>query len=288
MRRKIYFFGAIIAISASLVLCYNWIDAHIFANGMYCLKPKKAGNNNLYSQYFEDFILSIVFADVQKGVYIDVGANDPDKNSVTKYFYLKGWRGLNIDPIEKHYLNLLAKRPEDINLNIGIANLKGSVEFYHIFPQDDPSADGLSTFDKASLQAALKDGYIYVSKKIQLMPLNEVLENYSIKDINFISIDTEGTEKEVLQSINLSKYRPQIFIIEAVKPRTFEACHEQWESILLDNGYIFVMFDGLNRYYIAQEYKGRLLKKFRFAYQCAKEANTTYNVIDNKLYYNSQ
>ena len=77
-----------------------------------------------YSQELEDLILLCVFYDVKKGFYIDVGANDPDIISVTKAFYLKGWNGINIEPLPDKYNLLLQKRQRDINLRVGIGKNK--------------------------------------------------------------------------------------------------------------------------------------------------------------------
>ena len=78
-----------------------------------------------YCAFYEDLILFCVFSDVKNGFYIDVGANDPIKGSVTNALYLKGWSGINIEPLPKKYDLLVKKRPRDINLNIGVGNTKG-------------------------------------------------------------------------------------------------------------------------------------------------------------------
>ena len=67
-----------------------------------------------YSQYYEDYILGYVFKDYEHGFYVDVGANDPDDMSVTKYFYLAGWRGINIEPIPELVAKLKKSRPEAV------------------------------------------------------------------------------------------------------------------------------------------------------------------------------
>jgi len=71
-----------------------------------------------YSQDFEDFIIYYIFFDLQKGFYIDVGANDPNEFSVTKAFYDRGWYGINIEPLHEKYILLKKYRPRDINLQI--------------------------------------------------------------------------------------------------------------------------------------------------------------------------
>lgn len=83
-----------------------------------------------YSQFYEDIILLWAFDDVEKGFYIDIGANDPDEMSVTKAFYLKGWNGINIEPQLDKYNSLLEKRQKDINLQIGVGKITGNATLY--------------------------------------------------------------------------------------------------------------------------------------------------------------
>ena len=87
-------------------------------------------NFTSYSQCYEDLILFKIFNDVAKGFYIDVGANDPDVFSVTKAFYLKGWNGINIEPLPDKFNSLLQKRPNDINLQMGAAENEGNSTLY--------------------------------------------------------------------------------------------------------------------------------------------------------------
>jgi len=95
-----------------------------------CPIPRQAGNNNFYAQFYEDYILSIALDDVKNVRYIDVGENSPDLDSVTKHFYLQGWTGINIEPIEKLYNEYITQRPNDININKGISNKEGEIDFY--------------------------------------------------------------------------------------------------------------------------------------------------------------
>jgi hypothetical protein len=93
-----------------------------------------------YSQYYEDYILGYVFKDHEHGFYVDVGANDPDDSSVTKYFYLAGWRGINIEPIPELVEKLNKSRPEDTNKGVAISDRPGELPFYKAV-----KASGLST-----------------------------------------------------------------------------------------------------------------------------------------------
>ena len=97
-----------------------------------------------YSQFYEDYILGYVFKDQKSGFYVDVGANDPDKSSVTKYFYLAGWRGINIEPIPELVEKLNQSRPEDTNKGVAISDKPGELTFY----KGVGDASGLSTLSR--------------------------------------------------------------------------------------------------------------------------------------------
>ena len=82
-------------------------------------------NFTSYSQHLEDLVLFSIFYDVKNGFYIDIGAHDPNHISVTKAFYLKGWYGINIEPLPSKYKALQIHRRRDINLNLGIGEKEG-------------------------------------------------------------------------------------------------------------------------------------------------------------------
>ncbi len=203
-----------------------------------------------YAQEFEDLILYCALKDATgggtDGFYIDVGANDPTNASVTKFFYDRGWHGINVEPLPYRCALLMEKRPHDINLCVGLGSKRDKIKLFE--------SDGLSTFSTEIAEM------VKISSNPQrlkpILTLSEVHERYcdSKQDIHFCKIDVEGFEREVLKGIkNWQKFRPWIFAIEATLPRTNIPCHDQWEDILLANDYIFAFTLGVNRYYIDME-----------------------------------
>ena len=164
-----------------------------------------------YSQYGEDIILSKLLKSAKTGFYIDIGAHHPTEFSNTKYFYERGFRGINIEPNPHLIEEFLIQRKEDINLNIGIAPQEGEMEFYLV------EASTLSTFDAAAAKESCK---IYNSKIIgqlntKVHPLAQIIEKHAPKKtIDFLSVDAEGYDLKVLQSNDWNKYRPQFVIVE--------------------------------------------------------------------------
>ena len=201
-------------------------------------------NFKSYSQCYEDLILFCIFYNVKKGFYIDVGANDPNQISVTKAFYLRGWNGINFEPLPDKYKLLLKERKKDLNLQIGVGNEIGNFSFFL-------KGTG-STLSK-----------IYVKRKTKILnikvnTLSNICKQYLPKEkkIQFCKIDVEGGEKNVLLGYDFKNYRPEVFCIESTKPGTRIPCHDLWEDILLKNNYSFVYQYKINRYYIDNRIEG--------------------------------
>lgn len=201
-----------------------------------------------YAQNFEDVLLRRAFKDVEKGFYIDVGANDPSKDSVTKAFYDEGWRGINIEPIQEWFDKYQEERPEDITLQLAIGESEGRSDFYEVV------GTGLSTMNASYAKRYAQDhNYEIKNYKVPTTRLTTVCEQYSEAEIHFLKIDVEGAELSVLKGLDLEKFRPRVIIIESTKPGTEEE-YQFEDSILLTANYEYVMFDGINRFYVAKGY----------------------------------
>ena len=196
-----------------------------------------------YSQYLEDYILFCIFYDIKYGFYIDVGANDPSHLSVTKSFYLRGWYGINIEPLSDKYHSLLQIRNRDINLNIGVGKSEGNATLYLLNTGSTLYKENLN---KKTNYTEIK---IHTMKNIcrKFVPKNE--------EIQFVKIDVEGGERDVLLGYDFENYRPKVFCIESTKPGTEIPSHELWEEILLNNNYSFAYQYKINRFYIDNRVK---------------------------------
>lgn len=229
-----------------------------------------------YSQFYEDYILSYVFHDYDMGYYIDVGASNPNILSVTKYFYLRGWRGINIEPIPDMINALKQYRIEDINLQIGISNSAGNLKFYEI--KDNYSNDGvLSTFDEVIAKSAIDRGFKVINYEVLVITLNEVLQRYILPRISFLKIDVEGYETQVLEGLDLSKYRPEVIVVEATIPNTETPSYKPWEYLITKENYSFAFFDGLNRYYFDNN-KQYFKERFEYIGRCVIQDKSRRNV----------
>jgi FkbM family methyltransferase len=200
-----------------------------------------------YAQNYEDVILHRALKDVPTGFYIDVGAEDPVSSSVTKIFYDRGWHGINIDACTQYYQKLCAARPRDINVHACAGERQGVVEFYEI-----PDT-GLSTMVAEIAKECEGSGATVLSRITPMVTLSSILDSTQPEVIHFLKVDVEGAEASVLRGIDLKRYRPWIIVMEATKPNTQIPTHSEFEPLLTGAGYQFCYFDGLNRFYVAEE-----------------------------------
>lgn len=197
-----------------------------------------------YAQNFEDLTLWRALRLFGPGYYVDVGANDPDHFSVTKSLYLRGWRGLNVEPIRRLHEALSVRRPEDVNLRLAIASKVGSMEFHEI------SVSGWSTLDAGLADMHKAQGHVVTTYQVEVQTLDLVCEKHlkTDKPFHFLKIDVEGLEREVLGGFDLLRWRPWIVIVES------SVFHQPaWLSMLTDVGYLFSHSDGINRYFVHPE-----------------------------------
>jgi FkbM family methyltransferase len=217
-------------------------------------KTRSGGKSDIpfvsYAQNFEDVILWRALKDVGQGFYVDVGAFDPNQVSVTKAFYERGWRGMNIEPVSQWFEKLVQARPRDVNLQIAAGAHLGEAILYEI------PHTGLSTFSREIAERHRRDlGYEFLEEPVPVAPLSELCRIHCPDQIHFMKIDVEGAEKDVLEGLDLTAIRPWILLVESTLPMLQTPDHGRWESLLLNARYDFVYFDGVNRFYLAREHE---------------------------------
>jgi FkbM family methyltransferase len=210
-----------------------------------------------YAQNFEDVMLARAFPGAA-GFYVDVGANDPDIDNVTRVFYERGWSGINIEPLSANSVELRKKRPRDVNLEIAAGEAEGAITFYEI-----GKWHGYSTTDAALAEQHRKDGLAVVEHKVPVRKLSAILDEHAAgRVIDFLKIDVEGTELSVLRGADLRRHRPRIIVLESKMPVTINMVDrvdevpdrvEEYSDFLSPLGYHFVYHDGLNAFFLAEE-----------------------------------
>ncbi len=212
-----------------------------------------------YAQNFEDVILARALDDVEQGFYVDVGAAHPIDDSVTHHFSQLGWSGVNIEPDPHLFKVLVGERTRDINLPIVIGNPLTLGESTTLHVVANP---GLSTISATTAREHESAGFDVTPILVDVRPLADVLaEHVGSRDIHFIKIDVEGAELGVIETGDWSTYRPWIVVVEttvsdmtrAGNPVHPDSCTDEVDGYLVSRGYTPVYFDGLNRFYVADE-----------------------------------
>jgi FkbM family methyltransferase len=201
-----------------------------------------------YAQHLEDYHLSQAFAGQKEGFYIDVGAGHPVADNVTCWFYLQGWRGLVIEPQADLAALYAHVRPRDIAIPALVGAREGEVDF-HIVDR----LHGFSTVHAGIAAGAQKFGAGYTTRSMPMTTLAALALEHDLPRVDILKIDVEGAEKDVLEGIDWARLRPRVILLESVAPGSMAEAHHDWEPLLLAQGYEFVLFEGLNRFYVARE-----------------------------------
>ena len=209
-----------------------------------------------YAQNFEDVMLWRALKHIKEGFYIDVGAKHPIIDSVSLAFYEHGWRGIHVEPSVYYAALLRENRPDEIVIEAAVGKKRGILKFFEI-PET-----GLSTGDPDVAERHRASGYVIHEKDVPCIKLADIFKAHAKQQIHWLKIDVEGLEKDVLQGWLPSKERPWVVVVESTRPSTQIEAYVEWEKLILDRGYEFVFFDGLNRYYLSTkhlELKGAFL-----------------------------
>ena len=165
-------------------------------------------------------------------------------------FYLNGWRGITVEP--NPWLAQLSEavRPLDTRVASLVGDASGEATYYLV-----EDFHGLSTTVADHARAAQSE----YGKRSQVMTmpvttLQALCEQHALGAIDFLKIDVEGAERQVLAGGDWRRFRPKVVMAEALAPVTMAPAWQAWEALLTGNGYRFALFDSLNRYYVAEEH----------------------------------
>lgn len=199
-----------------------------------------------FSQCGEDLIMDAILGIPAHGFYVDIGANDPIFLSNTRRFYDRGWHGINVEPNPELYRVVSAGRPRDVNVNAGIGAQDGTLPFYRLEPHQ------LSTFDERIANDYLRDrpGTVIAEVvQVEVMTMASLLDSRLPKgtSIDFMSIDVEGRELDVLGSNDWTRWRPECVLVEV------DHSGPDLVAFMESVQYDYVLCNGLNGLFIDSE-----------------------------------
>lgn len=166
-----------------------------------------------YSQDGEDLVLDRLLEGQQSGFFVDVGAHHPVRFSNTYLFYRRGWRGINIDAQPGSMKKFRKVRPRDINIECGVAGESGRLLYYRF---NEPA---LNTFEAAEAELKNRPPYKLLDQiEVEVQRLDVLLARHlpAGQSIDFMSVDVEGKDYEVLSSNDWTLYRPTYVLAETL------------------------------------------------------------------------
>jgi FkbM family methyltransferase len=201
-----------------------------------------------YAQNMEDYHLWLAFGGRTNGTYIDIGAGHPVADNVSFWFYERGWSGIVAEPQPELAALYAHVRPRDTVVTSLVGRSEGEIDFHRV-----DRLHGFSTTVQSHAEQAKNFGAGYRTLRLPVTTLAKLCETMRLNDIDFLKIDVEGGEPDVLAGADFNRFRPKVIVIEAVTPGANEPAWQTWEPQLLAQGYRFVLFDTLNRFYVAEE-----------------------------------
>jgi FkbM family methyltransferase len=204
-----------------------------------------------YAQNLEDYHLDLVFGEQPTGTYVDVGGGHPVADNVSFWFYLKGWRGLVVEPQETLAGIYAGIRPRDHTVSCLAGRSAGEVDFHVV-----ERMHGFSTTVRENAASASGMGAAVTTVRKPVRTLAELCAEAGLTSIDFLKIDVEGAEADVIAGMDFARLRPRVVVVEAIAPGSMSPAWDHWEPVLLEQGYAFAFFDRLNRFYVANEAAG--------------------------------
>jgi FkbM family methyltransferase len=218
-----------------------------------------------YSQCGEDVIVEFALSLFKKTApsYLDIGAHHPTHLSNTRLLYGRGGKGVCVEPNPVLCDNFQKRRPKDICLNIGISPDQ-KVKPLSFYILNDLS---LSTFSKEVAENITSDGVhsITETREVACFPVNHIIAKYFDPCPDFVSLDTEGLDLQILQSFDFASYRPLLFCIETLDYSTHTKMHDVIQ-LMSENNYQAYADTFVNTIFIDSDKLNEWLHEWRMAH----------------------
>lgn len=205
-----------------------------------------------YAQHGDDIVIRCVFDSlgIDNPSYLDIGAHHPTNISNTKLFYDAGSRGINVEANPNLFSQFMVDRPYDVNLNFGVGKESGFIPFYMI-----DNYSGRNSFDFETVNAFVQDYPEFSIKQVvdlPVMTVAQILSNRAIPD--FLTIDVEGLDYDILKSIDYERYPFKVICVEVGGSDKINYA-DAVSSLLEENNYFSLIRCGANLIFVAKQYE---------------------------------
>jgi FkbM family methyltransferase len=214
--------------------------------------PDQRFGGTTYAQHGDDIVMRCVFDSlgIDNPSYLDIGAHHPTNISNTKLFYDAGSRGINVEANPNLFSQFMVDRPHDVNLNFGVGRESGFIPFYMI-----DNYSGRNSFDFETVNAFIQDYPEFSIKQVvdlPVMTVAQILQNRAIPD--FLTIDVEGLDYDILKSIDFERYPFKVICVEVGGSDKINYA-DAVSSLLEENNYFSLIRCGANLIFVAKQYE---------------------------------
>ena len=193
-----------------------------------------------YGEFGEDILINRILKNIKTGRYVDVGCYHPFKGSLTVQLYKRGWRGINID-LSKSSIDLFnLVRKKDINLNIAVSDFNGQTNYFENSPINQQNSLIKSDDNQKMIKTDCKN-------------LNFILGENKFEKFEYLNIDVEGNENNVIKGIDFSKYRPILITVENNNLHIKDYMQSEVYKILTGNNFTFIGKIGVTNFFLDNE-----------------------------------
>jgi FkbM family methyltransferase len=217
-----------------------WLESNFFFRKIFLFRKLFLTKTKFkhFSQFAEDVFIGRLFPGISDGFFVDVGCFHPKKYNNTWMLYKRGWRGINIDIDSIKIEGFEWIRPQDTNVNCAVSNQSGEFTFY---------SNGFYSLTASLDEEFAKGKPGYIPKTVQCKSLTEIIAETSFKGvpIDFLSVDAEGHDLEVLKSLDFEQYSPKLIAVETALALMTELSESMLYQFLTEKGYCLVGWTGL-------------------------------------------
>ena len=218
----------------------SWLESNQFFRFIFLIRKLYLTRTSFrhYSQFAEDVSIARFFEKNYNGFFVDVGCFHPKKYNNTWNLYKKGWRGINIDIDSIKIEGFNNVRPKDINVACAVSNTEGELSYY---------SNGFYSLTISLDKKFTENRSNYVERKTKCRTLNSIIgeTEYKNKTIDFLSVDAEAHDLEVLKSLDFEKYNPKLIAVETHYALFTDVYESPLFRFLLSKDYCLVGWCGL-------------------------------------------